>query len=252
MLSFGQDLSILIATLVAALLFMTLLNRLWPQEKRSVNNDLIGWQLTIIGTTYAVILGFMLYTVWTAFGDAQVNVDLEANSLRDLYRSADGLPEPQRTQLKLDARAYAEAVVNRDWQEMADGKVPEGSHFVDEAMWKTAMTMKPDSQTSAIYTDHFLTQLTTLTEHRRTRMLQAVYKLPGIFWAVLIVGGIVTVMSAATFGARNTLLHAFQVTSFTLLVTLVLLAIGDVNLPFQGWVHVDNYAFVRARLYMSD
>lgn len=252
MLSFGQDATILIVTLIAALLFMGLLNRLWPQERRSVNNDLIGWQLTIVGTTYAVILGFMLYTVWTAFGDAQANVDLEANALRDLYRSAEAIPDPQRTQLKQDARAYADAVLNHDWAQMADGKVPEGSHAINEEMWKTAMSIKVDSQTSAIYTTNLLNQLTTLTEHRRTRMLQAVYKLPAIFWAVLIVGGIVTVASAATFGARNTALHAFQVTSFTLLVALVLLAIGDVNLPFQGWVHVDNYAFVRAQANMTD
>jgi hypothetical protein len=252
MLSFGQDLLILIATLAASLVFMVLLNRLWPQEKRSVNNDLIGWQLTIIGTTYAVILGFMLYTVWTAYGEAQVNVDLEANALRDLYRTADGLPEPQRTQLKQDSRAYADAVIDHDWPEMADGKVPEGSHLIDEALWKTAMTIKPDSQTSIIYTNHLLSQLATLTEHRRTRMLQTVYKLPAIFWAVLVVGGVVTVLSAATFGARSTVLHAFQVLSFTLLVTLVLLAISDVNLPFQGWIHIDNYAFIRARTYMTD
>jgi FtsH-binding integral membrane protein len=135
---------------------------------------------------------------------------------------------------------------------MADGKVPEGSHLIDEAMWKTAMTIKPNSQTEVIYTNQLLSQLTTLTEHRRTRMLQTVYSLPAIFWVVLVVGGIVTVLSAATFGARNTALHAFQVLSFTLLVTLVLLAIGDVNLPFQGWVHIDNYAFVRARTYMTD
>jgi hypothetical protein len=224
----------------------------WAQEKRSVNNDLIGWQLTIVGTTYAVILGFMLYTVWTAYGEAQINVDLEANALRDLYRSADGLPEPQRTQFKQEARAYAEAVIDHDWPEMAEGKVPEGSHLIDEAMWKTAMTIKPESQTEVIYANQLLSQLATLTEHRRTRMLQTVYNLPAIFWAVLIVGGVVTVLSAATFGARNTALHAFQVLSFTLLVTLVLLAISDVNLPFQGWVHIDNYAFIRARTYMTD
>jgi hypothetical protein len=252
MLSFGQDVLILIVTLVASLLFMLLLNRLWAQEKRSVNNDLIGWQLTIVGTTYAVILGFMLFTVWNAYGDAQANVDLEANALRDLYHTADALPEPQRTQLKQDARAYANAVIDQDWPQMADDTVPEGSHLIDEAMWKTVMTLKPASQTDAIYTSHALDQLTRLTEHRRTRMLQAVYKLPPIFWAVLIVGGIVTVLSAATFGARNTVLHAFQVLSFTLLVTLVLLAISDVNRPFEGWIHIDNYAFLRARTYMTD
>jgi hypothetical protein len=251
-LSLWQDLAILIATLVTALLFMALLNRLWPQEKRSINNDLIGWQLTIVGTTYAVILGFMLYTVWTAFGEAQLNSDLEANSLRNIYSLAEGLPEPQRTELKQETREYAETVITRDWPEMALGEIPEGSHAISQAMVHTVQHVKVDSPTTEVYLDHTFSALINLSEHRRTRILQTVYKLPAIFWAVLIVGGAVTILSAATFGARTPLLHAFQVTSFTLLITLVLLAIGDVNLPFQGWVHVDNYAFIRARDFMTN
>jgi Protein of unknown function (DUF4239) len=252
MLSLWQDLVILVATLVAALIFMALLNRIWPHESRKTNNDLIGWQLTIVGTTYAVILGFMLYTVWTAYGIAQLNIDLEADALRDVYRLAGGLPEPQRSQLKQLSRDYAEAVITQDFPEMADGTVPEGSHAINEDMWQTVMTVRPDSLSTTLFTEHTLTALTSLTQHRRTRMLQTVDKLPAIFWAVLIVGGVVTIISAATFGAGNPRLHAFQVTSLTLVVTLVLLAIGDVNLPFQGWVHVDNYAFVRALQYMMD
>jgi hypothetical protein len=54
------------------------------------------------------------------------------------------------------------------------------------------------------------------------------------------------------FGAANARLHALQVFGFTLLITLVLLAIADVNLPFRGWVHVDNFAFVRAQENMRD
>lgn len=252
MLSLWQDLSILIATLVGALLFMAILNRLWPHEKRSVNNDLIGWQLNIVGTTYAVILGFMLYTVWTAFGEAQLNSDLEANSLRNIYHLAEGLPEPQRTQLKQEARDYAETVISRDWPEMAHDEVPEGSHALSQAMVHTVQQVKVDSPTTGVYLDHTFSALITLSEHRRTRILQVVDKLPAIFWAVLIVGGVVTILSAATFGARTPVLHAFQVTSFTLLITLVLLAIGDVNRPFQGWIHIDSYAFVRALQFMKD
>ena len=43
-----------------------------------------------------------------------------------------------------------------------------------------------------------------------------------------------------------------MVFSTTLLVTLVMLAIADVDRPFRGWVHVSNYAFVRAREYMHE
>jgi FtsH-binding integral membrane protein len=252
MLTLWQDLIVLIAMLAAALLFMILLNRLWPHERRRVNNDLIGWQLTIVGTTYAVILGFMLYTVWTAYSEAQLNFDLEADALRTVYRLSSGLPEPQRAQLQQLSRDYAEAVITRDFPEMAQGEPPEGSHAINEAMWETIMTVKADTPTSSLFEQQATTELASLTQHRRVRVLQTVYKLPAIFWAVLIVGAVVTITSAATFGAGSPRLHAFQVTSLTLIVTLVLLAIADVNLPYQGWVHVSNYAFVRALQYMMN
>ena len=78
----GPTLNILVLalTIAGSMLFMAVLNRVWPQEKRQVHNDLIGWQLNIIGTTYAVILGFMLYTVWTD--------SVAANPLSPVQRNA--------------------------------------------------------------------------------------------------------------------------------------------------------------------
>src|ERR1700677_2428384 len=104
MLTRTENVLILIVVMVGAMLFMAVLNRIWPQEKRREHNDLIGWQLGILGTTYAVILGFMLYTVWTTFCDAELNVDLEAHALRNVYRLAEGLPPLQRARLHHKAR----------------------------------------------------------------------------------------------------------------------------------------------------
>jgi hypothetical protein len=252
MLSFLQDVFILVLTMCGSLLFVTVLNRIWPLEKRRVHNDLIGWQLGILGTTYAVILGFMLYSVWTAFGEASFNVDREANALRNVYRLAEGLPQPQRVQLETETRQYAEAVIQGDWPEMARSQIPEESHGINEQMWRTLMSVKTASPSEIIAEDHALSELSALTEHRRTRLIQSTFRLPIIFWGVLLIGGAVTIFSASLFGSENAVLHAIQVFSFTLLITLVLLAIADVNLPFQGWVHISDYAFVRAQQSMND
>ena len=252
MLTLTQNVLILIFTMTGSMLFMAALNRIWPREKRQVHNDLIGWQLNIIGTTYAVILGFMLYTVWTDFVAANLNVDLEASALRNVYRLAEGLPEQQRVQLQLQARSYADAVINRDWPEMARDQTPEESHDINQAMWKTLMSVKVATPSEITAEDHAISELSSLTEHRRTRLLQSAFRLPAIFWGVLLVGGLLTIVSASMFGSANPRLHALQVFSFTLLITLVLLAIADVNLPFRGWVHVDNYAFIRAQENMKD
>jgi len=252
MLTLTQNIVILISMMVGSMLFMTLLNRIWPREKRQAHNDLIGWQLNIIGTTYAVILGFMLYTVWTEFAAANLNVDLEASALRNIYRLAEGLPEQQRVRLEMQARAYADAVINQDWPEMGRNQTPEESHNINQAMWKTLMEVKVASPTEIVAEDHAISELSSLTEHRRTRLLQSLYRLPTIFWGVLLIGGLLTIASASLFGSANARLHSLQVFFFTLLITLVLLAIADVNLPFRGWVHVSNYAFVRAQENMKD
>jgi Protein of unknown function (DUF4239) len=252
MLTLTQNILILIFTMTGSMLFMATLNRIWPREKRQVHNDLIGWQLNIIGTTYAVILGFMLYTVWTEFGAATLTVDLEASALRNVYRLAEGLPEQQRVQLQLQARSYAVAVINQDWPEMGHSQTPEESHKINQDMWKTLMSVKVATPSEITAEDHALYELSSLTEHRRTRLLQSKHRLPTIFWGVLLVGGFLTITSASMFGSANARLHAAQVFSFTLLITLVLLAIADVNLPYRGWVHVDNYAFLRAQENMTD
>jgi hypothetical protein len=252
MLTLDQNIILFFGALIGALLFMKILDRLWPRQQRQVHNELIGWQLNIIGTTYAVILGFMLYTVWTDFVAAKLNVDLEASALRNVYRLAEGLPAPQRMQLQLQSRAYAQAVIDQDWPAMARSVIPEESHVINQTMWKTLMAVKTTSPTEIVAEDHAITELSSLTEHRRSRLLQSTYQLPVIFWSVLLVGGVLTIASASLFGAANARLHALQVFCFTLLITLVLLAIADVNLPFRGWVHVDNFAFIRAQENMQD
>ena len=247
-----QNVLVLVLVMFASLLLLVGLNRIWPVSKRHAENDLIGWQLSVLGTTYAVVLGFMLYTSWTNFDAAQLNVDLEANALRNIFRLAEGLPSQQRAQIEMHARAYADAVIDQDWPEMALGQIPEGTHEINEHLWRTLMSVKTASSSETTAEDHALSELSALTLHRRTRLLQSVSELPAILWDVLLVGGLLTLISASMFGSAKPRVHTFMVCSTTLLVTLVMLAIADVNHPFQGWVHVNNYAFVRAQQNMRE
>jgi hypothetical protein len=159
MVSIGQNIGVIAATVIASLLFMLLLNRLWPWAEATPHNDLIGWQASILGTTYAVILGFMLYTVWTRLGEADLNVDLEANAVVDIYHLAEGMPEPQRTQLQTMARSYVSAVIDQEWPQMANGEPPSRTSGIDREMWKTVVSARPSSQTEINAQDNALSQL---------------------------------------------------------------------------------------------
>ena len=247
MLNLFQDIIIVAVTVIGSLLFMAIVNRIWPWEKRRSHNDLIGWQLTVLGTAYAVILGFMLYTVWTEFGTADENTDLEANALVNVYGLADGLPEPQRTNMRELARSYAETAVHVDWPKMLAAQVPNDTVAINDRMWHTLMSIKSASPVELMAENHSLHQLASLTEHRRIRVLQSASQLPIVLWCVLLVGGVLTIASSCMFGAESTILHALQVFAFSLMISLCLVAIADINRPFQGVIHVSDYAFQRAQ-----
>ena len=251
MVTVGQNLIVVTAGVITSLLLMALLNRAWPRENRFRENDLIGWQLGILGTTYAVILGFMLYAVWTTFEEADLNVDLEADAVLNTYRLAIGLPEPQRTQLQSLTRSYVEAVINQDWPEMARGEAPTQSAAIDNEMWTTVMSVRTTSAGEQAVGDHALSELSSLSQHRLTRTLQSGMQLPAVLWCVLLVGGALTIVAACTFGEASVKLQTLQVFSFSLLVSLSLVAIADIHRPFQGLIHIRPSAFQRAQQIMQ-
>jgi hypothetical protein len=194
----------------------------------------------------------MLYTVWTNFGLAELNADNESNAIVNVYRLADGLPPQQREQLRQAARSYVDVVLEKDWPAMArNDSVSLESARINQQLWQILMSVKAAEPTELTAEDHALYELSAVAEHRRIRLLQSTSRLPSILWWVLIFGGIVTIVSSCMFGAANEWLHGIQVFAFSLLVALVLLAIADIDRPFQGSVHVRDTAFRRAQQAMN-
>jgi hypothetical protein len=244
MATVGQNVVVITAAVLGSLLFLAALGWVWPPEKRRPHNDLIGWQLGILGTTYAVILGFMLYTVWTTYSQADLNVDIEADTVMRIYSLAGGLAE--RAQLETLARSYADAAIQREWPQMARSEVPEETGAINSARWKAVMSVKPGSPTEITVQDHLISELDWLTQHRQTRLLQSTTRLPTVLWCVLLVGGALTIVSACMFGAENWKLQALQIFALSFLVSLSLVAISDIHRPFHGLIRVGDRAFQKA------
>lgn len=247
MVTVGQNVLVVMGAVIASLLFMEILNRTWHPDKRRTYNDIIGWQVSVLGTTYAVILGFMLFTVWSIYREADVNVDREANAVVDVYRLADGFPEPQRTQVKTLARSYADAVVTRDWPEMKKGEEPNQSAAISTEMWKTALSIRPTSPGEVIAEEDTLSELRSLSQYRLARLMESNTRLPTVLWCVLLVGGILTIVATCTFSTGSVKLHTLHIFSLSLLVSLALVAIADIHRPFRGLIHVDDSAFQQAQ-----
>lgn len=252
MLTTFQDVIFVVLSIVVAVGFLWMLKHFWPASQRREHNDIIGWQVSVLGTTYAVIIGFMLYAVWTTLQTADSNADGEANCLVNVFRLADGLPAPQRNQVHTLARSYAEAVIDDEWPAMFEAKLRPTGHGVIQQLWTAVLQTQPATFGEQTAMNLTLTEISSMTQHRRLRELQSQTKLPGILWAVLILGGVITTLSSCLFGTENFKLHCVQVVSLTLLLSLALVAIADIDRPFQGAVRVSPHGFERARATFAE
>jgi uncharacterized membrane protein len=58
--------------------------------------------------------------------------------------------------------------------------------------------------------------------------------LPAIFWAVLLIGGVILVGFTYLFGLRSTLVHTLVVATFPLTIAMVLFIVGSREYPLRG------------------
>jgi hypothetical protein len=243
---------IIISCIVSALFALAVLRHYWAPSTRAAHNDVVGPNVSVLGTTYAVLLAFMLSGVWTNLQAARLNAEQEANNLVNIFRFAYQLPPESRTQVQALARQYCDAMITDEWPAMVKETQSLKAHHLTQQLWRALTTVQPRNSGEQTVMDHSLSELTGMTEHRRIRLLQSRQHLPAMLWAVLIVGGLVTVGSTCLFHVQNFKLHVVQVFEISFLLSLMLVAIASINRPYQGDVHVSPEAFQYALDTMNE
>jgi hypothetical protein len=250
MLSYAQSSLLVVLALLVSVVMVRVLNRAWPIPNRKLINDVTGWQLGILGTTYGVILGFMLYTVWSDFRAAEVNATQEASSLLTVTRVASALPAAEREAFRALGMKYADAVVHQEWPAMQHQEESRAGEMIEVDMWKLLAAAKDDAN-SANSVDHLTRVLSELSERRSLREEQLRVRLPVVLWILLLAGGGATVGSSCLLGNDNKWLHYCQVLALTFVVAVTLSAIADLARPFEGAVSVSPVAFERVQTMMQ-
>lgn len=247
MLQASESAFVVIAVVITSLAFLFVLDRLWPSRHRRNYNEVFAWQVNFLGMTYGVIISFMLFAAWTSFSDAISNANGEANAVIDLCRIADSLPQPQRDTVQDLTRRYVKVMLDDEWPAMERNQLSPKSHEIVQQLFLVLAHTPVSTQAQQVGLDHAFVELSSMTEHRRIRQEQVLQKLPGILWAVLLFGSVLTISYACLFGSENLKLHAIQVSGLALLIALSLAAIADLSRPYQGAAHVEPYGFVRAQ-----
>jgi hypothetical protein len=246
MLTYLWAVVIIAASVFAALGLLLILRHRWPAAKMREANDATAFYVTVAGTIYAVILAFMLTSVWEDFQDAKVNAEREANALVNVFRLAGALPDSQRSEIREAARAYARVTISEEWPAMTHEEASRRGAECVERLWRAATRIEAGRPSEQVALHQTLAEMAKMSEHRRIRQLQSGFRLPAILWFVLIFGGVVTVANSCLLGVEDARLHVLYVVSLTCLVGLVLVAVAEIDRPFHGSVRVAPEGFEMA------
>ena len=237
---------------LAAAAGLWLVRRLTSFNRHKEHNDVAGFIYSILGVAYAVVLGFVLVSVWQRYETASERADQEAAALVAVYFHAHELPDSDRRQIEQLAKSYAQVVIDEEWPMMQDGQSsPHAWALMDQIRQSL---QNPEHSTSSEYStsaeqviyDHGIARAHELADARRLRLFEATTRIPTILWVILLVGGLITVGFSYLFGLTSTRVHTLMVVALTAVVTSILFTIYTLEHRFSGDTGLTPEAFEEA------
>lgn len=190
-------------------------------------NEVAGNMFQVVGTLYAVLLGLIVVDAMTNMSDLRVTLEEEANEVCDVFILARGLPAEPRRKMEHFASTYVEAVIDREWEAMREGKLCREAIVCANYLWDTILDFKPQNDDEQGIKSAIISELIDMSDHRRKRLLASVHGVSIELWTVLTVGGLLTLGFSYFLGLHSVkgqiLMTAIIATSLALNVYLVYL-----------------------------
>lgn len=240
---FTTGLVIILGGIVASLVLVALVRKLFSKDTLREAHDITGNLLSVVGTLYAVLLGLVVVDALVRFEHAIDVVQKESNALADIFLLADRLPEARRTTLKDACKSYAHQVVEDEWPLMETGHVSMAARKSAYEIARSLDGFEPSTESEKVVFPMLLEQIRELWDYRRERVGTAEFGIPAVEWFVLILGGAVTVLFAGLFRAQRVSLQRFLTAMAALVIGLNLYLISLFGYPFSGDLTVSSRPF---------
>jgi hypothetical protein len=197
----------------------------------------VSFMFNAVGLIYAVILAFVVFAVWEHYTQAEDKVTAEAAALVVAYRDTTLFPQPQRSIVQRTFRSYAREVMDKEWASHGTVK-PHREPDILNPVWQAYR------QGNA--SDSVRIRLHDVEEARHLRHLAGESSLPGVFWPLLLGGGLLVISFSYFFIMRSFGAQIVMTAMLTIVIAGVLFLIFTLNSPFTGQQPVSKNPFRHA------
>jgi hypothetical protein len=228
-----------------------LLHRKNPAVNRASNNDSASNVFTIVGGLQAVLIAFVLISLFDNVSTVSTDSYTEANAMVAIYWDADSLPQPDQNKIHQLCLDYTNTVINTEWTQLQNGATT-----VTGPGWQQLQSLHSAITTAAVdNSDNWrlnektdaANQLWQVFQARQSRLSAASGGgVSLVVWLALIVGSLLTLALAYLFGGAKLIPHMIMVGVLAGTVALLLFAVYQMQDPFTGGAAVGPDAFTSA------
>jgi len=205
-------------------------------------NEMVSLNIASFSVFYGILMGLVAVGVYANYAAADDLVEREASTLAALYSDTGALPEPHRTKLLADLRAYAKETIEKDWPVQSEGKVPTGGTVFVEAYQRDLLNVHPTIKVDEIAYAGASGQFEKLVELRSNRLVKVTQGIPNLLWTVLLIGAVFTVAIIWMLD-MEVVVHAILTAVLSMFLSIVIFMIVIMDKPFRAEGLADSAPF---------
>lgn len=214
-------------------------------EEAVGRNEATGEVFTIVAGLHAVVLAFVLVTLFDNVRTARDDAHEEAQALVAVSWASNSLSPPVQTRVHDLSTAYTRTVIQREWPQMRAGQPVTGPGWglldqiraaIDEA--PSADDWQKDRKIEAA------NELWQVYQKRQARLDGVTSRgVVAVVWFVLIVGTLITILLPNLFDGTKMVTHVLIVSTVAGTLAMLLFAIFELQNPFSGGSEIEPDAF---------
>lgn len=234
------------AMIVAAGLMITV-RKYVSEAHRHASDEAASRVFTVVAGLEAVLLAFVLISLFDGVNSARSGAYQEADSLVAVYWDANLLPQPASTEIRKLAVSYGQTVVDQEWPAMQDGmSVSDTGKAQLDQLHDAIASFVPTTYPQEDRQTQLTNDLSAVYQARQQRISASMTKVNPLIWAALIVGAVLSVGLTCLFGGEKLLIHVIIAAVLAGTVTVLLFATFQLQDPYSGAAHIGPAAFASA------
>ncbi|HEV2879537.1 MAG TPA: hypothetical protein VGW96_08095 [Candidatus Eremiobacteraceae bacterium] len=202
------------------------------------HNEVGGFIIAVVGTLYAVLLGFLTIVIWQHFTDTQTQVSRESAAAADAWHTAVGLPYGIRSRVRHDLYTYANAMIENEWPAMRHGAYTFQADIIVMDAMATVGAYDPANTREATAQAATQQQLSILHDERIRRLSNNDSAVSWFEWLVLLIGALCVICLCWVFGLQNQRVHLLMTSAVAIVVVSILTLLFELQYPFRSAVGV--------------